>query len=162
MRRGARQQGRGGGGQRGVASVEFAVGSLVIILLMLVSAELGRVLYSYNTLTKTVRTGSRYLSGVAMSPASVVDLSEAKLTRTRNLVVSGDIDGGGAPLLEGLTADAVEIRAEESEESTGRYVRVSAAFDYRPMLGVISGFGFGEGHDFGITMSATSAMQVLR
>lgn len=148
--------------QRGLASVEFAIGTVVILLLMLASAEIGRIYYSYNTLTKAVRNGSRYLSTVALNSASVVDLTGDKIARTRNLVVKGNPGGSGNSLLEGLTSRNIEISQHKSNEAISQYVQVSAAFNYQPMLGVISGFGFGEDHDFGFKMKVTSTMRVLK
>lgn len=148
--------------QRGLASVEFAIGTVVILLLMLVSAEIGRIYYSYNTLTKAVRNGSRYLSTVALNSASLVDLSGKKMTRTRNLVVHGNPGGSGETLLDGLTSKDIKISQYNSNEAISQYIRVSAAFNYQPMLGVISGFGFGEDHDFGFRMNVTSTMRVLK
>ena len=146
------------GGQRGLATVEFAVGSLVVILLMLVAAEVGRAYYSYHTLTKSVRAGSRYLSSVALNSASVMDLNDEKSARVRNLVVEGDPGGRGVPLLDGLTGDDVHIVSAGSSESAARYVRVSATFDYRPMIGL----GLDEDRNIGVRMRATSTMRALR
>jgi hypothetical protein len=142
--------------------VEFAIGTVVILLVMLASAEIGRLYYSYNTLTKAVRTGSRYLSTVALNSASLVDLSEDKIARTRNLVVNGNPGGSGESLLEGLVLEDINISQYHLNETISQYVQVSAVFNYQPMLGVISGFGFGEAHDFGFTMNVTSTMRVLK
>lgn len=148
--------------QRGLASVEFAIGLVVILLMMLVSAEIGRIYYSYNTLTKAVRNGSRYLSTVALNSASVMDLTGKKMKRTKNLVIKGNPGGTGNSLLEGLTSKSINISQYNSNEPIRQYVKVSAAFRYQPMLGVISGFGFGEDHDFGFKMKVTSTMRVLK
>ena len=53
--------------QRGIATVEFAIAVPVLLLLMLVSAEVGRWLYQYNTLHKAVRDGVRYLAQEAIA-----------------------------------------------------------------------------------------------
>ena len=151
-----------GGRQRGVATVEFAIGSLVIFALMFAAAEIGRVFYSYNTLVKSVRAGSRYLSTVALNSASVMDLDGEKRGFVANLVANGDLDGRGRPLLEGLTGEDVEIGWEASSRSTSRYVKVSATFEYRPLFGSMPGLGSAEGRNFGFEMRASSTMPVVR
>ena len=144
--------------QGGLATVEFAIGSLVVLLLMLVAAELGRAYYSYHALEKAVRGGSRYLSTVALDGASVMDLNDAKLARTRALVIGGDPGGSGRPVLDGLAPG--DIRIVPTGSGASRYVRVSATFDYRPMLDIVPGLG--EDRDLAFTMNATSVMRVLR
>ena len=46
---------------RGVAAVEMAVVLPLILLLLFVTAEIGRGFMQYNTLTKSVRDSARYL-----------------------------------------------------------------------------------------------------
>ena len=78
--------------QSGLAVVEFAIILPFIILMALAVTELGRGLYQYNTLTKAVRDGVRYLSGSAVDAAGAVDVSPYT-NNVQNLVVYGDIDG---------------------------------------------------------------------
>ena len=47
---------------RGVAAVEFALLLTPLILLVFGTTELGRAIYSYDTLDKTVRDAARHLS----------------------------------------------------------------------------------------------------
>ena len=142
--------------QSGLATVEFAIGSLVVFLLMLVSVEIGRAYYSYHALEKAVRGGARYLSTVALDGASVMDLDDAKLARTRDLVIGGGAEGEGGPVLDGLAPG--DIRIVPTGSGASRYVRVSVTFDYRPMLDVVPGLG----EDLAFTMNATSVMRALR
>lgn len=146
--------------QAGLATVEFAIGALVVLVLMLVSAEAGRAYYSYSALDGAVRSGARYLSTVALDAASVMDLNDETLAKTRRLVAGGDPDGEGRPVLDGLVPADVRVSQTGSSGSAGRYVQVSATFDYRPMIGVIAVFG--REHDLAFTMRAASTMRVLR
>lgn len=148
--------------QGGLASVEFAISTVVILLLMLASAEVSRAYYSYNTLTKAVRNGSRHLSNIALNSASVLDLSSSKISQVRNLVISGNPEANGLSLLAGLSAENVSISNESLTGAISQYVRVSAAYTYRPMLGKVSGFGFGEDYDMTFTMRADSTMRVMK
>lgn len=145
-----------------MATVEFAIGSLVIFLLVFVAAEIGHVLYSYHTLVKSVRAGSRHLSTIALNPASVIDIDGEKREAVGNLVVSGDPGSPGPSLLKGLTSDDVEISWKKSGRTAIRFVRVSATFEYRPLFGSIPGFGFSAAEGLGVELRATSTMPVSR
>ena len=158
--RGVRERRGGVRREDGLATVEFAIGALVVLVLMLVSAEAGRAYYSYSALEGAVRSGARYLSTVALDSASVMDLNDEKLARTRRLVTGGESEGGGRPVLAGLRPADVRVSQSGSGGSAGRYVQVSATFAYRPMIGAL--VVFGREHDLAFTMRATSAMRVLR
>ena len=95
--------------QKGIAMVEFAVGVIILLLLMLVVAEAGRAFFSYNTLTKAVRGGVRYIAANALKEddSQVVSLTNQKITETRNMVIYGDL-GGGTPVLPSVNAHVLE------------------------------------------------------
>ncbi|MBT9476796.1 TadE family protein [Polaromonas sp.] len=84
--------------QKGVALVEFALILPLLLLLSMITTEFGRAMYQYNTLTKSVRDASRYLS--LQTPGT-------KITEARNLMVYGNTAGTGAPLALGLTTSHV-------------------------------------------------------
>lgn len=80
--------------QRGVAIVEFALALPLLLLLTFTVTELGRALYQYNTLAKSVRDAARYLS--MQQPGT-------HTAEARNLIVYGNTAGTGTPLALGLT-----------------------------------------------------------
>lgn len=80
--------------QRGVAIVEFALVLPLLLLLTFTVTELGRALYQYNTLAKSVRDAARYLS--MQQPGT-------HTAEARNLIVYGNTAGTGTPLALGLT-----------------------------------------------------------
>nr|WP_114971954.1 TadE/TadG family type IV pilus assembly protein [Rhodoferax ferrireducens] len=88
--------------QRGVAAVEFALLLTPLILMIFGTTELGRAIYSYNTLDKTVRDASRHLS--QHGPGDAIIAAEA-----RCLAVHGTTDCSGSPLAPGLTTAMVTI-----------------------------------------------------
>ncbi len=95
---------------KGIATVEFAICAPLLLLLMLATAELGRLVYQYNTLTKAVRDGVRFaVNEAAVGTTRIVNITPLVRTQTRNLVVSGNINGAGAPLLPGLSAENVSV-----------------------------------------------------
>ena len=85
--------------QNGVALVEFALVLPLLLILTLITTELGRALYQYNTLTKSVRDAARYLS--VQSPGTMI--SESK-----NLVVYGSLANTGSPLALGLALNQIK------------------------------------------------------
>jgi hypothetical protein len=84
----------GSGTQRGTAIVEFALVLPLLILLSILVVELGRALYQYNTLAKSVRDAARFLS--MQSP-------NTQVAQAKNLVVFGNPEGTGTPLVPGLS-----------------------------------------------------------
>ena len=88
--------------QRGVAAVEFGLLLTPLLLLIFGTTELGRAIYSYNTLNKTVRDASRHLS--QHGPGDLVIATEAKC-----LAVYGTTDCSGSPVTPGLTTGMVRI-----------------------------------------------------
>jgi Flp pilus assembly protein TadG len=143
---------------RGIATVEFAICTPLLFFLMLATAEVGRVLYQYNTLTKTVRDGARYAAVHAAIDAGgtrVVNITPEVRNETSNLVVTGNIAGTGATLLPGLTVANVEVA-----NAGNGFVRVTATYDYAPTLGpTLPTFGFGEPIDLTLSLAATVVMR---
>jgi len=89
--------------QRGVAAVELGLLLTPLVLMIFGTTELGRAIYSYNTLTKTVRDAARHLS--QHGPGDAVIAAEA-----RCLAVDGTTDcSGTAPVAPGLTTAMVAI-----------------------------------------------------
>jgi Flp pilus assembly protein TadG len=132
-------------GQSGLAVVEFAIILPFIVLVALAVTELGRGLYQYNTLTKAVRDGSRYLADVAYDTLGTVDIAP-HVTDVQNLVVYGDIDGGSTPLLPGLSTSDVSVTAVAvtlpSGGVTTNHVEVTADFNFVPLFPALSALGY--------------------
>lgn len=144
------------GRSRGLAAVELALLMPVYLMLMLGVAELGRACYEYNTLTKLVRTGAKYISREANNGAGVVELTGSNKTATRNLVVFGTPAGTGSPLLAGLSVNDITVTA------VGSNITVSVSYNYTPLFTVIPDFGMGEGDINALgTMNASVTMVLL-
>jgi hypothetical protein len=87
--------------QKGQSLLELA---LVLPLLMLIAfgaIEFGRAYYQYNTLTKALRDGARYMSYHIYS--------SAEETNCYNMVVYGNTAGSGSPVLPGLTTSLIDM-----------------------------------------------------
>jgi Flp pilus assembly protein TadG len=143
--------------ERGLAAVEFAILLPLVLLIMLATAELGRALYQYNTLTKAVRDGARHLSSVALTGgAGLIDLTPAKLTDTRNLVIYGNTGGTGTPLLPGLAPGQIAVTAPDALN-----VRVQAAYPYQSIFSTLPGFGLMSDIGTAWTLTAAITMRAL-
>ncbi len=147
--------------QRGVATVELAVSIPMLLIIMLVTVEFSRVFYQYNTLTKSVRDGSRYLAQNALSGSVLQSIPGGTLTETRNLVVSGS-PGGGSALLAGLSAGDVDITFDSIIDGglPRHYVKVSVSYQFQPLAPLLNGLGFlSSGSDLGFQLNAQSSMR---
>lgn len=144
--------------QRGLAMIEFAISVPVLLFLMLATAEIGRMLFQYNTLAKAVRDGARYAAtNAAVGTTRVVNITATMRTQTRNLVVTGNRLGTGAALLPGLTVDNVTV----TDVGNG-FVRVAATYTYIPVLGAtLPTFGLGAPVNMTLTLPATVVMRAL-
>jgi TadE-like protein len=84
--------------QTGTAIVEFALVLPLLLLLTMTTTEFGRAIYQYNTIVKSLRDATRYLS---------IQTPNTKITEAKNLVVFGNIAGTGQALVTGLTVAKV-------------------------------------------------------
>jgi Flp pilus assembly protein TadG len=144
--------------QLGLASVEFAIAVPLLLLLLLAIPELGRMLSQYDTLTKAVRDGARFLAAHALSGStSTVQLTAPIPAETQYLVVYGNINGTGSPVLPGFVIGNVTVA-----DAGNGYVSVSAAYTYQPMLGALRTFGLtGSSIPLAIPLSTTVVMKAL-
>lgn len=119
--------------QKGIALVEFALILPMLVMLLFLTTELGRAYYQYDTITKAVRQAARYLS---------VRAQGSGIAGARNIIVYGNPDGTGAPLIPGLTLSNVP---DPVWSTTGTYpvmnivtVRVTG-FTFVPLAGNVFG-----------------------
>lgn len=87
--------------ERGVQLVELAIVLPLFMILFAATAEFGRYFYEYTTLSKAARLGARYLV------TEKVDCTTANTAR--NLVVFGNIEGTGSPILPDLETKHVSV-----------------------------------------------------
>jgi Flp pilus assembly protein TadG len=114
--------------QHGVALLEFAFVLPLLLVLSLVSAELGRAVYRYNSTAKVVRDAVRYLS---------VQTPGTHAAEARNLIVYGNVAGTGAQLDSALSAANVPAPTWQTAGSNPLIntvtIRVSG-YQFRPMI----------------------------
>lgn len=123
-------------GTRGAAIVEFALVLPLLVLMSMLVVELGRAMYQYNALAKTVRDGARYLS---------MQLPGTQATEARNLVVYGNVEGTGSPLVLGLTPDHVPAPTWQPAGTDPIINTVTiqvSGYTFQPMFGAVFGVTF--------------------
>ena len=132
--------------QQGLAVVEFVIVLPLIILLALAVTELGRGLYQYNTLTKSVQDGVRYLADRAIDGSGQLLITEELDGNTKKLVISGRT-GGGTPLLPTdedtappvVTVEPIDVYLPGMEVYGGgsispNHVKVTATYNFSPLF----------------------------
>lgn len=91
---------------RGMAAVEFTLlMAFVFSPLVLGTIEIGRVLYQYNSVAKSVRDGARFISLFRVTDPTYA----AQVTIARCLVAFGNATCTGNPIAPGLSAGQVTI-----------------------------------------------------
>ena len=144
--------------QRGIAMVEMAIALPLLLLLLLATAEFGRILSQYNALTKSTRDACRYAaSNAAIGTTRLVNITPQLQTAASNLLVTGNVNGTGNPILPGLATGSVAL----SDAGNG-YISVSVSYTYQPMIGsALPTFGLGGSISLALPLSAAVTMRAL-
>ena len=111
---------------RGAVLAESAVALLLLLLLLSVTFELSRFIYTYNTLAKSTRASARYLSTHFLNTTSV---AEAK-----NLAVYGNVRGSGSKVLPDLDVSDITVDPQGGFPDLVT-VRVTG-YTYAPLLAI--------------------------
>ncbi|WP_027856719.1 TadE/TadG family type IV pilus assembly protein [Marinobacterium jannaschii] len=122
------------GNERGGALLDLIKILPLMILLFMVTAELGRIVLDIHSLGKAQRNAARFLAshtmaGQAQGMVDRVADAEGYAWQARNLLVFGNTAGRGNRLLPGLSPDHVEISAP-----TGDSVQVVVELQYQPRV----------------------------
>jgi Flp pilus assembly protein TadG len=141
---------RAPGASEGTAAVEFALVLPIMIVLLFGFVEIGRLFWSYQIASAAVRDGARLAARLPMDCGSLTGAGD--LTRVKNLVRTGAIDGTGSPLVAGWTDSAsvaVAVSCIDNSGGTysGRYlalagipkVQVTATVPFSFMFGPLFG-----------------------
>ena len=124
--------------QKGTAIVEFALILPLLLLLTMITTEFGRAIYQYNTIVKSLRNATRYLS---------LQTPNTKITEAKNLVVFGNIAGTGPALVPGLTLAQVATPTWQTSGSAPliNTVKITVTgYTFRSMVTSVFGVTFGD------------------
>ncbi len=144
--------------QRGAVLAETAVVLPLLIFLVLLTAEITNAFVDHNTLTKAVRNGARHVaSNAVLGTTGVVQLQPQLIAEAQNLVVYGNVTGGGTAIIPGLAIGDVQV-----QDLGDDIIAVSAAHNYSGILGpILPSFGFGADSSLTHTLMATVTMRAL-
>ena len=144
--------------QRGAILAETVVVLPLLIFLVVLTAEVTNAFVDHNTLTKAVRSGARHVaSNAVLGTTGVVLLQPQLIIEAQNLVVYGNVSGGGTKIISGLAIDDVQV-----QDLGGDNIAVSASHNYSGILGsILPSFGFGADLSLTHTLSATVTMRAL-
>lgn len=146
--------------QGGVAMVEFAIALPLLLLLLLGVAEFGRMLFHYNGLLQASRDAARYAAGQAWNATlGKVDLNADLQAATRNVAVYGvpKTTAGFSAVVPALNTGHVTVQQAPGDN---RYIQVSIAYPFQPVLGVLPTF-YGDDIPLSITLNASVVMRAL-
>jgi hypothetical protein len=124
---------------QGAVMVEFAIIVPILVLLAFGITELGRALYHWNTLTKVVATGARYMArsngGLVTGSCGPGTTWSNHETKAKNLIIYGN---GTEPLLPHL--DDANVISITPRNGTGSFagtcvIEVQAAVPFDWMAG---------------------------
>ncbi|MGI9167962.1 MAG: TadE/TadG family type IV pilus assembly protein, partial [Pyrinomonadaceae bacterium] len=126
----------------GTQLIEFAIALPFLLLMFAGSVEIGRMFYTYTTLTKSTMVGAQYLSS-PMSPVSGSGYSAADINIAKNLMICGVAANCNqeTPIVSGLAAGNIIITAPPVSAGV-RYVTVQVTYNYTPLvfdLGAMTG-----------------------
>ena len=119
--------------ERGAILAELAIVLPLMLVLFGAAAEFGRYFYTYNTLAKATRAGSRYLASV--------EKKASEEARAQNLVVYGNFEGTGAPVVNGLTSNKVVISRQAGAGNSEDVTVSIVGYKHQPIfdLGALTG-----------------------
>lgn len=143
--------------QRGIAMVEFTIALPLLLFLLFSGAEVGRLLYQYNTLAKATEDGARYLARevrIAQGQGQLATITD----NAEKLVRYGSTLDNQDALLPG------NIAVTTSTAGSGpAQISVTASFTYQPMIFPDSVPGFGLWDDLLLArpLSTTIHMPIL-
>ena len=101
---------------KGIVSIEFVLMMTAVFTPIVIGTlEVGRVFYQYNTITKAVRDGVRYISLYSTTNPSYA----TKQTEAKNIIVNGNTAGTGNALVPGLTIGMVAISTTSVASGAG-------------------------------------------
>lgn len=141
------------GCERGTQLVELAIVLPLLLIMFGAVAEFGRFFYTYQTLSKATRAGTRFLTN---EPANGTSDEMA-----RNLVVYGNTEGEGEPVVVGLSASHVRVTRTGGTAVLPERVTVRIEnFRYRPIFD-LGGFVGKRSLTLAINVSPSTTMRFL-
>lgn len=150
-------------GERGAAVVELVIVLPLLVLLVAGTVELGVAFFQWNTLTKAVQDGTRYLADnarVALSgQIDVTDTNNNVWTRTQTLITYGSPDTGnpGTPLFADANTNLTISNPVVATTGPLNHVTITASYAHNVRLAAMF---LGNALPATLTLAATSTMRI--
>lgn len=146
----------------GTQLIEFAIALPFLIFMFAGAIELGRLFYTYTTLTKATEVGARYLS-VPNTPVGLSGYSVADVNIAKNLIICGVAANctGQPSIVNGIAVGDITITPPPATGGV-RYVTVTISYTYAPLvfnLGTMTGV---QSMSLNYTLTPKTTMRYLR
>ena len=89
----------------------------IIFLLLFGTYELGRIAYTYYTLQKMMASIARYVG--TQQGVNFCDSGDPTIAAAKTFVITASLDTSADPVVQNLTADMIDVRAERLNVNTG-------------------------------------------
>jgi hypothetical protein len=114
--------------ERGASLVEFSIAATVFLMVMFAVVEFGRALWTHNALADAARKGARY----------AVLNEQSKIDDVKRVVVYGNPEGDGQPILENLTTDNVDVDYHGFGMDVGTVQVIIKEYDFKFVVPIVS------------------------
>jgi len=118
------------GDERGAALVEFAIAATVFLAAVFAVLEVGRLLWTHNSLVDATRRGARYAVNQGMSTAAQME--------AKNMAIYGNADGTGQPLVSDLAPEQVKISYQNFELGGGTVTVEVENYEFKFVLPLVT------------------------
>jgi hypothetical protein len=114
--------------EQGASLVEFSIAATVFLMVMFAVVEFGRALWTHNALADAARKGARY----------AVLNEQSKIDEVKRVVVYGNPEGDGQPILENLTTDNVDVDYDGFGMDVGTVQVIIKEYDFKFVVPIVS------------------------
>lgn len=115
------------GRRSGGVLMETVIFTPFLLMLLVGMIQLGQVTYTYYALQKILYTLARYAG--TQQGVDFCDDSDATVQAAKNYALTGTLDASANPIVAGLTADMLQIRAERYSSANGDIGQCSCSID---------------------------------
>src|SRR5258706_11982281 len=147
----------------GTQLIEFTIAFPFLLFMFAGAIEMGRLFYTYTTLTKATVVGARYLSspGVAVGNTGVFDQTD--IDNAKNLMICGVAAScsGLNPIVAGLGTGNITISPLPTTGSV-RYFTVTISYAYTPKVFDLAGMTGNSSVSLNYTLTPQTTMRYLR
>lgn len=152
--------------ERGSSIVELAIVFPILLLLFVGVAELGRLFYTYTTLTKATKMGARFLTTEKDAESTDATTITNVKARAARLVVCGfeDTCANRPPLLPGLTTANVLVTLPNTTPGFigPRYVKVQIQnYTFAPLVFNVAGATDSTSSTFYFSLEPSTQMRYM-